>query len=212
MACCQSAAGYPVRRSIRVERVSSLTGSHTKFLTDPTAQERAYSWERTIAFHLTEAELGQLLGFLRSDIGQRFILLQRQLQPIENEWHIYSTDRSPWATDIAPTYPDVTPQRNAIMTLALGESPQEGAAPSNVPMISAWAAIHHGSELDRLYLENEAYIGAYQNFSRSPALLKMLQQTSYADWSSTPAGKKWLAAENAWLNASIRANGKTHSQ
>jgi hypothetical protein len=166
----------------------------------PPAQARAHLWDRTMAFHLTKAEIEELLVFFRSDVGRRFILLQHHLQPLENEWRIYSADRFPGAADIAPTNPAVTPHRVVIMTLALGESPRDGATPSDVSMISAWAASHHGPELDSLYAEHETDIAAFQTFSRSPALLKLLKQTPFWDWLlGTAAGKKWQSAENNWL-------------
>jgi hypothetical protein len=163
--------------------------------TRPTAQEQGYLWERTVGLHLTDTEIDQLLSFYRSDVGKRFILLQHNLQPIYSDW-ISSLELPHSATADSPTNQTVAPQRNAIMKLALGEIAAGGTPPSDVPAVSTWAAIHYGPELDRLFAESEADIPAYQEFSRSPALLKLLSETGVAEnkWLESKQGERWKTA------------------
>ncbi len=177
--------------------------------TRPSGRERADLWEKTVGLHLTELEIDELLRFYRSDVGKHFVLLQDGLDPIESDWQVWSLDR-PHPTEPMPTMKqEVTPERNAIVMLALMEiliansvvGAPAGDPPAEVAAISKWAAIYYGAELDRLFVENQSDIPAYQDFSRSPALLHLLFETRRAEniWSGSPQGERWKAAVSVSL-------------
>ena len=112
---------------------------------------------------------------------------------------------------------DVKPERNTVVKLALLEilianarvGNEDCAPPADVPAVSKWAAIHRGPELDGLFVENQADIPAYLQFSRSPALFKLLSETGVAENNSLES-KQGSGGKRRWAIpwASILPNGR----
>ena len=161
---------------------------------------------------LSDAEIESLLTFYRSPVGKRFTSLQHELQPMVIDAQQSSWYRPHGVEEATPVDERVlTPQRNALLKIALIQiliddtNVPRGDVIEPAPKVSpdaTWAAVHDGSELDRLYAANYADIPAYEDFARSRALVKVLFATRAAvnDWSDSPGGRRWKAAVQDSLN------------
>jgi hypothetical protein len=131
---------------------------------------------------LSDREIDQLLDFYRSAVGQQFVSLQHQLQPIVTEADAAAQSHyGPRSTPRLDPPPDASLEMAQFITLALSQqywSSNRIDIPTGIhsdPLIAAIAVTLHSEDLEQMRREYLGYLKAFSTFRHSAELRDLLE-------------------------------------
>jgi ankyrin repeat protein len=174
-------------------------------------------WNQALRAALSDADIEQLLGFLRSDQGKRYIRLQRSLDvvvkaaSIEMLQNLLSrppgeappsqTGHGARATLLDLSLSMQMAQRNLRALVPGGTA--GGVTESAFAIITQLAVSEHGAELDQLGREYQRDLDRFAAFNRSKPLEQIFaaNQSAMTRWIASPASQQLPSAVSASISA-----------